>query len=58
MVVIEYSFNSKYNNIYCFGFLILREMTSKIDLYSYCFILGGTIGNGLDRILKGYVIDL
>jgi len=30
---------------------------SSIDLYSYSFILGGTIGNGIDRILKGFVID-
>ena len=30
---------------------------TKIDLLSYSFILGGTIGNGLDRIIKGYVID-
>ena len=28
-----------------------------LNLYSYSFILAGTIGNGLDRILKGYVID-
>ena len=28
-----------------------------LDRYSYSFILGGTIGNGIDRILKGYVID-
>ena len=26
-------------------------------LLSYSFILGGTIGNGIDRIFKGYVID-
>ena len=39
-------------------FLILRKNTSKaIDLYSYSFILGGTIGNGIDRILNGFVID-
>ena len=39
-------------------YLILRKNTlSLIDLYSYSFILGGTIGNGIDRILKGYVID-
>tara|TARA_Y100000991_G_C21916372_1_gene324539 strand:- start:342 stop:800 length:459 start_codon:yes stop_codon:yes gene_type:complete len=30
---------------------------SNIDLLSYSFILGGTFGNGIDRILKGYVID-
>jgi len=29
----------------------------NIDLFSYSFILGGTIGNGIDRITKGYVID-
>ena len=39
-------------------YLILRKITSNIlDLYSYSFILGGTIGNGLDRIMKGFVVD-
>ena len=39
-------------------YLILRKNTFKeIDLYSYSFILGGTIGNGIDRIFKGFVID-
>ncbi len=39
-------------------YLILRRNTlNLIDLYSYSFILGGTIGNGIDRILKGFVID-
>ena len=39
-------------------YLILRKNTLKtLDLLSYSFILGGTIGNGLDRIFKGYVID-
>ena len=39
-------------------YLILSKNTLKsIDLYSYSFILGGTIGNGIDRILKGFVID-
>ena len=39
-------------------YLILRKKNLNVlDLYSYSFILGGTIGNGIDRILKGYVID-
>ena len=41
-----------------FLYLILRKVGSNlIDLYSYSFILGGTIGNGIDRIYKGFVID-
>ena len=39
-------------------YLIFRKKTLKsIDLYSYSFILGGTVGNGMDRILRGFVID-
>ena len=39
-------------------YLILRKNTlNSFDLYSYSFILGGTIGNGIDRIYKGFVID-
>ena len=39
-------------------YLILRENTSKpFNHYSYSFILGGTIGNGIDRISNGFVID-
>ena len=39
-------------------YLILRKNILKsVDLYSYSFILGGTVGNGIDRILKGFVID-
>ena len=45
-----------------FSILLLYLILSKnnlrsLDLYSYSFILGGTIGNGIDRILKGYVFD-
>ena len=38
-------------------FIIYIENISNIDLFSYSFILGGTIGNGIDRITQGYVID-
>ena len=39
-------------------YLILRKNTlNSYDHYSYSFILGGTIGNGIDRIFKGFVID-
>ena len=39
-------------------YLILRKNTSNsIDLYSYSIILGGTVGNGIDRIYKGFVVD-
>ena len=39
-------------------YLILRKnILNGLNLYAYSFILGGTIGNGIDRILKGYVID-
>ena len=38
--------------------LILRKKSLNLtDLFSYSFFLGGTIGNGIDRIAKGYVID-
>ena len=39
-------------------YLILRKNSlNTFDLISYSLILGGTIGNGLDRILKGFVVD-
>ena len=39
-------------------YLIFRKNTlNTCDLYSYSFILGGTIGNGIDTIYKGFVVD-
>ena len=39
-------------------YLILRKNNLNVlELLSYSYILGGTIGNCIDRILKGYVID-
>ncbi len=38
-------------------FILYKKNISNLDLYSYVFILAGTIGNGIDRIIRGYVID-
>jgi len=38
-------------------FILRKNSLNSYELYSYSFILGGTIGNGMDRILKGFVID-
>ena len=37
--------------------ILIKKSSSQIELYSYSFILGGTIGNGLDRIFRGFVVD-
>ena len=38
-------------------FILYKKNLSNLDLFSYSFILAGTIGNGIDRIKNGYVID-
>ena len=39
-------------------YLIVRKNSlNLIELFSYSFILGGTVGNGIDRIYKGFVVD-
>tara|TARA_B100000401_G_C52701998_1_gene669590 strand:- start:445 stop:909 length:465 start_codon:yes stop_codon:yes gene_type:complete len=39
-------------------YLILKKSSSNYNyLYSYSLILGGTVGNGIDRIINGFVID-
>ena len=39
-------------------YLMFRRNTlNTFDLYSYSFILGGTIGNGIDRVYRGFVVD-
>ena len=38
-------------------FIIKKSTLNPLDLYSYSFILGGTIGNGIDRLYKGFVVD-
>ena len=38
-------------------FILKNNINKTIDLLSYSFILGGSLGNGIDRIFKGYVVD-
>ncbi len=38
-------------------FILKNNINKPIDLFCYSFILGGTLGNGIDRIFKGYVVD-
>ena len=39
-------------------YLIFQIKTkSYLELISYSFLLGGTLGNGVDRIFRGFVID-
>jgi len=40
-----------------FKFMILDEKVSKFDFISYSLVIGGIIGNLIDRIIHGYVID-
>tara|TARA_B100000945_G_C20228428_1_gene524069 strand:+ start:117 stop:575 length:459 start_codon:yes stop_codon:yes gene_type:complete len=44
-------------SIILFYLLLFKNSANKIELYSYSFILGGTIGNGLDRVIRGFVVD-
>ena len=38
-------------------FILYKKKLKNLDLLSYSFILAGTIGNGIERITKGYVVD-
>ena len=44
-------------SLFLIYFILYKKNISNLDLFSYSFILGGTIGNGIDRIIRGYVID-
>ena len=50
------SFVSIISSIILF-YLIFTNKSKVIDKYALSFILAGSIGNGIDRIFKGYVID-
>ena len=50
------SFISLISTIILSYFIFIRE-NKLINKYGLSFILAGSIGNGVDRILNGYVID-
>ena len=50
------SFISVISTIILSYFIFIRE-NKLINKYGLSFILAGSIGNGIDRILNGYVID-
>ena len=43
--------------MYLIYFILCKKNISNLNLLSYSLILAGTVGNGIDRIIKGYVID-
>ena len=43
--------------LYLIYLILNKNDANNLDLFSYSFVLGGSIGNGIDRITKGYVID-
>ena len=38
-------------------FIFLKERLNPVDRYGLSLILAGSLGNGIDRVIKGYVID-
>ena len=43
--------------LYLIYLILCKKDISNLNLLSYSLILAGTVGNGIDRIIKGYVID-
>ena len=43
--------------LYLIYLILCKKNISNLNLFSYSLILAGTVGNGIDRIIKGYVID-
>ena len=50
------SFISVISSIILFYFIFIRE-NKLVNKYGLSLILAGSLGNGIDRIINGYVID-
>lgn len=40
-----------------FNYLIKNKVEGKLDRLAFSLIIGGSLGNLIDRIIKGYVVD-
>ena len=45
------------SSIFIIILLIRSKKLSNLDQYGFSFILGGSLGNGLDRLIDRYVLD-
>ena len=43
--------------VFIYLFLVKNEKNTKMNLYLYGVLYGGIIGNLIDRIIRGYVVD-
>ena len=43
--------------VFIYLFLVKNEKNTKMNLYFYGVLYGGIIGNLIDRIIRGYVVD-
>ncbi len=64
---VSFGFLSEYNIPFFLGILsflisfyiyfLIRKSSDKVEIFGLSLILGGALGNGIDRFFKGYVID-
>lgn len=38
-------------------YIIKNEISSKIEILAFSLIIGGSLGNLIDRLVRGYVVD-
>lgn len=43
--------------IILFNYIRKNKVKEKIDIISFSLIIGGSLGNLIDRIIRGYVVD-
>ena len=51
------SLTSIFSSLILIYFIFFKETINSINRYGLSLILSGSLGNGIDRLLKGYVID-